>query len=151
MSFPSLDEVNSLVDEHEMLKLRELSDEYNKTGEYLIPNYQTKTEYIFSLWMRNVDIPNCLTYGEPYDSKIKAHAHSNALFTKNMNVNENTTYLAFIHDKYYLPFLLSYIHREYFNHKNNGYDHESIHSIFGSSDITRKIFTKELIEEGKMY
>jgi hypothetical protein len=53
-------------------KLRELAIEYNATApsgyKIDVNRYTTPDELIFALWVHGVEIPEVLTYGEPYDN-----------------------------------------------------------------------------------
>jgi len=94
---PILENINSTVDQHTLLKLREIAEKYNalpigkfqyQTGLLpvekmvsrskcsTIPYHETKEEYICQLWRRLVKIPEVLTFGEPYDSFLPIFATS---------------------------------------------------------------------------
>lgn len=92
---PQLLEYETMVDNHRLLKLKELVDWYNQLPtqeDYFPDEYQsphqithrpdyhpikvetdTPEEYILRLWRCCVEIPNVLTFGEPYDGSIKKY------------------------------------------------------------------------------
>ena len=67
-----LAKIDALHEQHRLLKLRKLVDEFNlPRSDVMCINYNEETspeELICCLWGRNQAIPSGLTFGEPYDS-----------------------------------------------------------------------------------
>ena len=87
----SFHQFDQLFNEHRLSKLMELARTYNATHDDHIDltKYDQPESLIFSLWLRNIAVPEQLTFGYPYDDIFKAEIDCcSILFNGAMNLEK---------------------------------------------------------------